>query len=104
MREGEIFGSVFAVRQSDEVAKLRLAALQIDAKEYDAAIKTLDGISSPDYAALARAYGVEAERINAADDFKPALERAVASGRPYLLDVIMENAPVPTAEIGRAHV
>jgi predicted negative regulator of RcsB-dependent stress response len=35
-----------------EVAKLRLAALQIDAKEYDAAIKTLDGISSPDYAAL----------------------------------------------------
>ena len=52
---------------------------------------------SPDYAALARAYGVEAERIESADDFKPALERAVASGKPYVLDVIMENAPVPTA-------
>lgn len=35
-----------------EVAKLRLAGLQIDAKQYDAAAKTLDGISSPDYAAL----------------------------------------------------
>jgi acetolactate synthase-1/2/3 large subunit len=59
---------------------------------------TLDGEGySPDYAALARAYGIEAVRINAADEFKPALEKAVASGRPYLLDVIMENAPVPTA-------
>lgn len=35
-----------------EVAKLRLAGLLIDAKDYDAASKTLDGISSPDYAAL----------------------------------------------------
>lgn len=35
-----------------EVAKLRLAGLQIDAKQYDAAAKTLDGISAPDYAAL----------------------------------------------------
>ncbi|MDM4767388.1 tetratricopeptide repeat protein [Pelomonas sp. SE-A7] len=35
-----------------EVAKLRLAGLQIDAKQYDAAIKTLDGIIAPDYAAL----------------------------------------------------
>jgi acetolactate synthase-1/2/3 large subunit len=52
---------------------------------------------SPDYAALARAYGVEGVRINSADEFKPALEKAVASGRPYVLDVIMENAPVPTA-------
>jgi acetolactate synthase-1/2/3 large subunit len=52
---------------------------------------------SPDYAALARAYGVDAARINSADEFKPALEKAVASGKPYVLDVIMENAPVPTA-------
>ncbi len=51
---------------------------------------------SPDFAAIARAYGLEAVRIEAADQFKPALEKALRSGRPYVLDVIMENAPVPT--------
>ncbi|MDE1938682.1 MAG: thiamine pyrophosphate-binding protein, partial [Alphaproteobacteria bacterium] len=51
---------------------------------------------SPDYAAMARAYGLEGVRIEAADQFKPALEKALRSGRPYVLDVIMENAPVPT--------
>ena len=52
---------------------------------------------SPDYAAMARAYGVEGVRIESADAFKPALEKAMASGRRYVLDVIMENAPVPTS-------
>ena len=52
---------------------------------------------SPDYAAIAKAYGVDGERVASADEFKPALERAVASGKPYVLDVVMENAPVPTS-------
>ncbi len=52
---------------------------------------------SPDYAAIAQAYGIEGVRIGAADEFKPALEAAIASGKPVVLDVIMENAPVPTA-------
>lgn len=52
---------------------------------------------SPNFAAVAKAYGVDAVRIESADQFKPALEHAVACGKPYLLDVIMENAPVPTA-------
>jgi acetolactate synthase I/II/III large subunit len=50
-----------------------------------------------DYAAIARAYGVEAVCIEAAKDFKPALERAIAAKRPFLIDVAMQNAPVPTA-------
>jgi acetolactate synthase-1/2/3 large subunit len=52
---------------------------------------------SPDYTAIALAYGVDGEKISSADQFKPALERAIASGKPYVLDVIMENAPVPTS-------
>jgi acetolactate synthase-1/2/3 large subunit len=52
---------------------------------------------SPNFAAVAKAYGVDAVRIESADQFKPALEHAVTCGKPYLLDVIMENAPVPTA-------
>jgi len=51
---------------------------------------------SADFAAMARAYGVEGVTIESADQFKPALEAAVKSNRPVVLDVIMENAPVPT--------
>ncbi len=52
---------------------------------------------SPDYAAIARAYGIEGVQINAAAEFKPALERAIKSNRPCVIDVMMQNEPVPTA-------
>jgi len=56
-----------------------------------------DGAStSPDYAAMARAYGVEGIKIESAEQFKPALEQAIASGKPVVLDVPMINNPVPT--------
>ena len=59
--------------------------------------KTPDGaVYSPDWAAVARAYGVDSIRIGAADEFRPALEKAVAAGKPFLLDVPMENIAVPT--------
>jgi acetolactate synthase-1/2/3 large subunit len=49
-----------------------------------------------DYAAIARAYGAEGVQITSAGEFKPALERAIASRRPFVIDVAMQNAPVPT--------
>jgi acetolactate synthase-1/2/3 large subunit len=52
---------------------------------------------SPDFAAMARSYGIEGVRVASAEAFRPALEKALASGRACVLDVIMENAPVPTA-------
>jgi acetolactate synthase-1/2/3 large subunit len=52
---------------------------------------------SPDYAAIARAYGVDGVKIEKAEDFKPALEAAIAANKPYVLDVTMINNPVPTA-------
>ena len=52
---------------------------------------------SPDYAAIAKGYGIDGVKINAAAEFKPALEQAIKSGKPYVLDVIMQNEPVPTA-------
>lgn len=51
----------------------------------------------PDYAAVARAYGAEGESITSAEEFKPALERAVKSNKPYVIDVQMQNVPTPTA-------
>ncbi len=54
------------------------------------------GDSSPDYAAIARAYGADGVTIKAAADFLPALEAALASGRPTVIDVPMKNNPTPT--------
>jgi acetolactate synthase-1/2/3 large subunit len=52
---------------------------------------------SPDYAAIARAYGVDGVKIESAAEFKPALERAIKAKRPFVIDVYMQNEPVPTA-------
>ncbi len=52
---------------------------------------------SPDYAAIAKAYGVDGVRIASAAEFRPALERAIAAKRPCVIDVVMQNEPVPTA-------
>jgi len=52
---------------------------------------------SPDFAAVARAYGAEGVQIKSADEFKSVLSRAVSSGKPFVIDVAMLNEPVPTA-------
>jgi acetolactate synthase I/II/III large subunit len=53
--------------------------------------------TSPDYAAIARAYGIEGIKIESAAQFKPAFERAVRGNTPVVIDVAMINNPVPTA-------
>ncbi len=43
-----------------------------------------------DYVHLAKAYGIEGERVSAPDEIRPALQRcqrAMTAGRPYLVDV-----------------
>lgn len=50
-----------------------------------------------DFAAIAHAYGAEGVKVTSADEFKPALERAMASNKPFVIDVAMQNAPVETA-------
>ncbi len=51
---------------------------------------------SPDFAAIAKAYGIDGYRVESAEEFKPVLEKALASNRPCVIDVRMENAPVIT--------
>ena len=52
--------------------------------------------TSPDYAAIARAYGLEGVKIESAAQFKPALENAIKANKPVVIDVAMINNPVPT--------
>lgn len=72
----------------------------LEKAHYDTTYGTVfekDGEStSPDYAAVARAYGIDSFRINSAAEFKPALEQAIAMNKPVVLDVPMINNPVPT--------
>src|SRR5206468_11761646 len=52
---------------------------------------------SLDYAAIAKAYGVDGVKVSTAAAFKPALEQAIKANRPCVIDVVMQNEPVPTA-------
>ena len=46
---------------------------------------------TPDLAALARAFGCQAERISAPAEVRPALERAFAAGTPAVVEVMVER-------------
>ncbi len=45
---------------------------------------------NPDFPAFAEAYGGYAERVGRTDDFEAAFERALASGKPALLELLVE--------------
>jgi acetolactate synthase-1/2/3 large subunit len=46
---------------------------------------------NPDFALWAKACGADGEQVKNPQDLAPALERAVKSGRPYVLDVIIDR-------------
>lgn len=48
---------------------------------------------NPDFSAMARSYGADGARIEKTEDFRPALESALASGRPTVLDVLIDTSP-----------
>ena len=45
---------------------------------------------NPDFVAYAQAFGAHGERIERTEDFAPAFERAVAAGRPALLELRLD--------------
>ena len=54
---------------------------------------------TPSWAGVAKDYGVDSICISSADELKPALEAALAAnqaGKPFLVEVPMENIVVPT--------
>jgi acetolactate synthase-1/2/3 large subunit len=44
-------------------------------------------LMNPDFPALARAYGASGERVDRTEDFEAAFERALAAGRPALVEL-----------------
>jgi acetolactate synthase-1/2/3 large subunit len=57
-------------------------------------------ITSPDYAALARAHGGHGEKVERTADFAAAFERAVASSKPAIIEVILDPEAIsPSATL-----
>jgi len=48
-------------------------------------------LRNPDFAALARAYGLHGETVRRTADFAPALERALNAGGPALIDLVYDS-------------
>jgi acetolactate synthase-1/2/3 large subunit len=67
-----------------------------DAKEIATsfAIQATGELWNPDFALMARACGCEGEQVRDPADLAPALERAVKSNKPYLLDLLMDRNEV----------
>jgi acetolactate synthase-1/2/3 large subunit len=54
-------------------------------------------LKNPDFAALARAYGGHGERVETTEEFVPAFERALASGKPAILHCILDPQAITAA-------
>ena len=68
--------------------------------KFGTVFQTPDGASyTPNWADVAKAYGIESIRCSSAEEFKPAMEKAMEAnraGRPFLVEAPMENIVVPT--------
>ena len=52
---------------------------------------------NPDFAALARAYGAHGETVVKTEDFAPAFERALAAGKPALIEIKLDPEAIDAA-------
>ncbi len=73
----------------------------LEAAHYDHAFGTLfkkpDGSSyNPEWSIIAQGYGIKSKKVTSAEEFAEVFKEALESNEPYLIDVPMENIPVPT--------
>ncbi|MBI4608895.1 MAG: thiamine pyrophosphate-binding protein [Candidatus Rokubacteria bacterium] len=64
------------------------------------ALEATGELCSPDFVMLARAFGAEGVRVEKPGDFAPALEAALAAGKPAVLDVRVDREVRPRATGG----
>jgi acetolactate synthase-1/2/3 large subunit len=54
-------------------------------------------LKNPDFAAYAKAFGGYGERVESTEEFAPALERALTSGRPAILHCLLDPEAITPA-------
>ena len=64
-------------------------------REYPGRVSGSD-LFNPDFAAMARAFGWQAELVDKTADFEPALQRAIAAGVPTLLHLKLDSNVITT--------
>jgi acetolactate synthase I/II/III large subunit len=64
-------------------------------REYPARVSGSD-LANPDFCALARAYGYQAERLTLTHEFEPALQRALAAPGGYLIELMLDPEVITT--------
>ncbi len=64
-------------------------------REYPARVYAT-ALKNPDFAALAQAYGLHGEVVSRTEQFAPAFERAMASGKPALLELRIDPEAITT--------
>jgi acetolactate synthase-1/2/3 large subunit len=53
-------------------------------------------LNNPDWAAVAKSFGAEGERVDDTNSFREALKRALKSDVPYVIDAIIDrDVPAP---------
>lgn len=68
-------------------------------REYPGRV-TATALKNPDFAAYARAFGGHGETVTRTEEFAPAFERAVASGKPAILHLVIDPETItPTATL-----
>jgi acetolactate synthase-1/2/3 large subunit len=53
-------------------------------------------LANPDFARLADAYGAHGEKVRTTDEFGPAFRRAVASGKPAVIELVTDPEQITT--------
>ena len=57
-------------------------------------------LKNPDFAAMARAFGAHGESVHKTEEFVPAFERAIASGKPAIIHCFLDpNALTPSLNL-----
>lgn len=72
----------------------------LEMAHYDTTYGTLfkkDGeMYTPNFAEIAKGFGVKGIKVKSAEEFKSVLKEAIEANEPVVLDVAMRNEPVPT--------
>jgi acetolactate synthase-1/2/3 large subunit len=77
--------SVFVVVNNGMYGTIRMH----QERHYPARVWGTD-LVNPDFVALGKAYGLDAERVTATSEFAPALSRALASSKAWLIEIVVD--------------
>ncbi|MBT7363788.1 MAG: thiamine pyrophosphate-binding protein, partial [Rhodospirillaceae bacterium] len=48
-------------------------------------------LRNPDFVAWVEAFGAQGERVTTTEEFAPAMERALAAGRPAVIELVVDQ-------------